>query len=51
MDGGIGLLRQILFLFAAQPTDQLEESVLVVVVVVVVGGDHFSSPHVQFFGV
>ena len=43
------------FLSAAQPTDQGEESVLLLLllllVVVVVVGDHFSSSHVQFFGV
>ncbi len=38
------------FLSAAQPTDQGEESV-VLFVVVVGGGGHFSSSHVQFFGV
>ncbi len=38
----------LVFLSAAQPTDQGEESV---VLVVVVWGGHFSSSHVQFFGV
>ena len=38
-----------MFLSAAQPTDQGEESV-VLLLLVVVGGDHFSSSHVQFFG-
>ncbi len=41
-----------IFLSAAQPTDQGEESVvLLLLLVVVVGGDHFSVSHVQFFGV
>ncbi len=45
MDGGIGLLRQILFLSAAQPTDQGEESVVLLLLVVVVGGEpFFKSP-------
>ncbi len=38
------------FLSAAKPTDQGEESV-VLVVVVVGGGDHFQMSHVQFFEV
>ncbi len=40
------------FLSAAQPTDQGEESVVLLLGVVVGGGgDHFSVAHEQFFGV
>ncbi len=41
---------QFLFLSAAQPTDQGDESVVLLVVVIVVGKDHFSVSYVQFLG-
>ncbi len=39
------------FLSAAKPTDQGEESVVLLLVVVDGGGDHFQRSHVQFFEV
>ncbi len=41
---------KVLFLSAAKPTYQGEESVLLLLVIVV-GGGHFSSSHAQFLGV